>query len=177
MLITILLIAVALLAVLAVVVATRPARFAITRSAAIPAPPAAVFALVNDFHRWDAWSPWAKLDPACQNTFDGPAAGVGAKFAWAGNNKVGAGRMTITSSRLVELIHIDLEFFRPMKARNLTEFIFVPKAGGTRVTWTMSGGNGFAGKLFSVFVNCDKMVGGQFEQGLANLKSLATPAI
>ena len=157
-------------------VATRPAAFSISRTAVIPAPPANVFALVNDFRQWDRWSPWAKLDPNSKATFDGAASGVGAKFAWSGNNKVGAGNMAITESRPNELIKLDLNFTRPMTASNVTVFTFQPAGNGTRVTWTMSGNNNFVGKLFNVFVNCDKMVGGQFEQGFANLAAVVTSA-
>ena len=157
-------------------VAARPAAFSISRTAVIPAPPANVFALVNDFRQWDRWSPWAKLDPNSKATFDGVASGVGAKFAWSGNNKVGAGNMAITESRPNEVIKLDLNFTRPMTASNVTVFTFQSEGNGTRVTWTMSGNNSFVGKLFNVFVNCDKMVGGQFEQGFANLTAVVSGA-
>ena len=156
-----------------IVVATRPDDFRVTRSAVIAAPPAVVFAQVTDFHKWDDWSPWAKLDPACKNTFDGAPVGQGAKFAWDGNNKVGAGRMTITESRLPDLIRINLEFLRPFKATNTTEFTFKPQGSGTEVVWNMFGKNNFMSKAFGLFVNCDKMVGKDFEKGLASLKTLA----
>ena len=106
-----------------VVVAVQPEDFRVTRSTTIAAP-AAVFEQVNDFHKWDAWSPWAKLDPACKNTFDGAPAGKGAMFAWDGNNKVGAGPHDVTESQPPELIRINLEFLRPFKATNTTEFAF-----------------------------------------------------
>lgn len=156
-----------------VVVATRPDDFRVSRSAVIAAPPATVFEQVNDFHKWDDWSPWAKLDPTCKNTFDGAPAGPGAKFAWDGNNKVGAGRMTITESKSPELIRINLEFLRPFKATNTTEFSFKPNGSGTDVTWNMFGKNNFMSKAFGLFVNCDKMVGKDFEKGLASLKTVA----
>lgn len=150
-------------------VAMQPSQFRISRSAVIPAPPAAVFAKVNDFHEWEAWSPWAKLDPNSKASFSGPAAGEGAVFKWSGNNDVGEGVMTITESRPGERILINLEFIKPFAATNLTEFTFQPDGAGTRVTWTMSGENGFLGKAMSLLINCDKMVGGQFEKGLASL--------
>jgi uncharacterized protein YndB with AHSA1/START domain len=162
---------------LLIVAAVQPSQFSISRSATIAAPPATVFANVNDFHKWQAWSPWAKMDPNARNTFSGPDAGVGAAFAWSGNNKVGAGQMTITESRPAELIHINLEFERPMKAINLTEFTFKPDGSQTVVTWTMSGKNGFMAKLFVLFMNCDKMIGGQFEKGLAQLRSVSESAL
>src|SRR6185436_17101875 len=103
------------------IAATRPEDFRVSRSATFSAPPEVVFPLVNDFHNWEAWSPWAKIDPAVKNTFSGPISGKGAGFAWSGNNKVGEGRMTITESRPSELILIQLEFLRPFKATNTTE--------------------------------------------------------
>ena len=160
-------------AVFVIIVVTRPDDFRVTRSATIAASPAVVFEQVNDFHKWDDWSPWAKLDPTCKNTFDGAPAGKGAKFAWDGNNKVGAGRMTITDSQPPELIRINLEFLRPFKAINTTEFSFKPNGSGTEVTWNMFGKSNFMSKAFGLFVNCDKMIGKDFEKGLASLKSLA----
>ncbi|HWD20661.1 MAG TPA: SRPBCC family protein [Verrucomicrobiae bacterium] len=154
-------------------VAARPAFMKISRSAKIAAPPAMVFPLVNDFHQWQAWSPWAKLDPAAANSYQGPDSGVGAAFAWSGNNKVGAGRMLIKEARPNELIRIQLEFLRPMKVVNTAEFTFRSEGGGTLVSWTMTGKNNFAAKVFGLFVNCDKMVGGDFERGLAAMKSIA----
>ncbi|HZQ46856.1 MAG TPA: SRPBCC family protein [Verrucomicrobiae bacterium] len=173
MIIKILIGLIVLLLVMVVVVALRPSDFRVSRSITISAPPEVVFPQVNDFHRWEAWSPWAKLDPNAKNSFSGPDAGVGAAFAWSGNNQVGAGRMNITESRPGELILINLEFERPMKGTNLTEFTFRPDGNQTIVTWTMTGKNNFMAKAFSLFVNCDKMVGGQFEKGLSQMKSLS----
>lgn len=154
----------------AVVAAMQPDDFKISRSAVIPASAGEVFAQVNDFHKWNGWSPWAKLDPNCKETFSGAASGEGAVFAWAGNNEVGEGKMTITESRPDELILIDLEFIKPFQATNLTEFTFVPQGEQTLVTWSMSGKNNFVGKAFGLLMNCDKMIGDQFEQGFANMK-------
>jgi hypothetical protein len=163
---------VAAVVVFVIIVATRPDDFRVTRSAIIAAPPAAMFEPVNDFHKWDAWSPWAKIDPACKNTFDGAPAGKGAIFAWDGNKKVGAGRMTVLESQPPGLIRINLEFLRPFKATNTTEFTFKPAGNGTLVTWSMFGKNNFLSKAFGLFVNCDTMVGKDFEKGLASLKSI-----
>lgn len=163
----------ALILLLVVVVSLRPAAFKITRTATMAAPPTAVFAQVNDFHNWEGWSPWAKIDPAMTQTYDGAAAGVGAGYAWKGNGKAGQGRMTITDSVPAELIRITLEFVKPMKATNLTVFAFAPEGDGTRVTWTMTGTNGFVGKLFWLLLNLDKMVGKDFEKGLASMKAVA----
>ncbi len=123
----------ALLALLLVVVAMQPAEFRVTRRTTIGAPPSAVFAQVNDFHRWDAWNPWAKIDPGMRQTYEGAAAGVGAVYAWAGNHEVGEGRMTLTESRPNELIRIRLEFLKPFAGTSTAEFTFEPLAS-RRVT-------------------------------------------
>ena len=162
--------------VFAIVVATRPADFRITRTTSIAAPPAAVFAQVNDFHKWDAWSPWAKLDPAMKQTHEGAPAGTGAIYSWVGNSDVGEGRMTITESRPNEMIGIKLEFLKPFAAVNTTEFSFKPEGNQTVVTWSMTGTNNFMAKAFGLFMNMDKMVGGDFEKGLAQMKSVTEAA-
>lgn len=162
----------AIIVLFIVVAAMQPADFRITRSARMAAPPAAVFEQINDLHKWNAWSPWAKLDPHAKNTFEGPPTGVGASFAWAGNNEVGEGEMTITESKPAELVHMRLEFIKPFAATNLTKFTLVPEGGHTRVMWSMTGTNGFMGKCLSLVLNCEKMIGGQFEQGFANLKAI-----
>ena len=146
------------------------------RSATISAPAPAVFAQVNDFHNWEAWSPWAKLDPAAKATFEGPSTGTGAIFKWAGNKEVGEGSMTITESRPSDLIRIKLEFLRPFEATNSAEFTFKPEGNRTAVTWSMEGKNNFIAKAVCLFMNMDKMVGGQFEQGLAQMKAVVEAA-
>jgi hypothetical protein len=165
-----------LLAIFLIVVALQPDEFRISRSAAIAATPQQVFAQVNDFHKWEAWSPWAKLDPNAKSTFEGPPAGEGAVFSWAGNSEVGEGRMTLTQSRPSELIRIKLDFVKPMEGTSDVEFTFKPENNGTRVTWSMSGRNNFISKAVCLFLNQDKMLGGYFEKGLANLKSVAETA-
>jgi uncharacterized protein YndB with AHSA1/START domain len=164
--------AVAVVAVFLIVVALQPAEYRIERSAAIAAPAPDVFAQINDFHKWEAWSPWAKLDPAAKNTFDGAASGVGAGFAWEGNDKVGVGRMTITESKPAERIAIKLEFIKPFPDVALTEFTFKGDAKQTTATWTMSGHKNYMSKMFCMFMNMDKMVGGDFEKGLASIKGV-----
>jgi hypothetical protein len=166
----------AIVVIFIIIVAMRPNEFRVTRSAGIAAPPENFFPHVNDLHIWEAWSPWAKMDPVCKNTFEGAAAGTGAIFIWAGNKKVGEGRMTITESRPSELIRIKLEFLKPFKATNTAEFTFKSQGNQTLVTWSMSGKNNFMGKAFGLFVNCDKMAGGDFEKGLAAMKSVAETA-
>ena len=172
MLINILIGVAVVIALLVIFVAMRPSEFRVTRQGAIGAPPSAVFPQVNDFHNWEAWSPWAKLDPAASNSFEGPTAGTGATFRWAGNKEVGEGNMTITESRPNDLIRLRLEFLKPFAATNTTEFAFQPEGGQTVVTWSMFGKNSFMSKAVGLFMDCEKMVGGQFEQGLANMKSV-----
>ena len=154
------------------VVAMQPSDFRIVRTATMSAPASAVFAQVNDFHNWEAWSPWAKLDPAAKNSFEGPSAGIGAIFRWAGNKEVGEGSMTITESRPSDLIRIKLEFLKPFAGTNTAEFTFKPDGDQTAVTWSMAGENNFIAKAVCLFMNRDKMVGGKFEEGLAQMKSI-----
>jgi hypothetical protein len=142
----------------------------------ISAPAPVVFAQVNDLHRWENWSPWAKLDPNMKVAHEGPPAGKGAVYSWAGNSKVGEGRMTIIESRPNELVRINLEFIKPFAATNITEFTFKPEGNGTAVSWSMSGENNFLSKAVCLFMNMDKMVGGDFEKGLAALKSVSEAA-
>ena len=165
-----------LLGLLFVVIATRPSEFKVTRSAILPAPPAEVFAQVNDLRKWEAWSPWARLDPNSTVTYDGPADGTGSSMSWAGNADVGEGKVTITESRPGELVVLRLDFIKPFAATSKTEFTFTPQPNDqTLVAWTMSGANNFISKAFSLVIDCDKMMGTQFEEGLANLKAVVSP--
>ena len=162
--------AVAVVAIL-VVVALQPAEYRVTRSATIAAPLAAVFAQVNDLHQFQTWNPFARMDPAAKNTFEGASAGTGAALAWSGNSRIGEGRMTITESRPNERIRIRLDFVRPFASTSFAEFTFAPEGGRTAVTWSMTGHKNFAAKAMGLVMSMDRMVGGQFEQGLAGLKS------
>ena len=165
-----------IIAVLVIVIALQPADFRIARSAAFAAPPATVFAQVNDLHKFQDWSPWAKIDPAAKASFEGPSAGVGASFSWAGNMEVGEGTMTVTESHPSDLIRFRLDFRKPMAGTNTAEFTFKPEGDKTVVTWSMSGHNNFLAKAVGLAINCDKMVGGQFEKGLADLKTIVEAA-
>jgi uncharacterized protein YndB with AHSA1/START domain len=162
-----------IIVVFLVVVALQPADFQVTRAETIAAPPETVFAQVNNFHNWRAWSPWEKLDPDMERTFSGEPAGEGAVYAWSGNSDVGEGNMTITESRPNDLIRLKLEFIKPMAGTSDTEFNFKPEGDGTHVTWTMAGKNNFIAKAFCLFMNMDKMIGGQFEEGLTSMKKVA----
>lgn len=156
-----------------VLVATRPATFTVENSATINAPAAVVYGQVADFHQWERWSPWEKLDPTMKKTFDGAPAGQGAIYSWVGNDQVGEGRMTILNAKPSEQIEIKLEFLKPFEATNQTLFTFKPTGDTTQVTWTMNGTNNFMGKAFSLFVDVEKAVSSDFERGLAALKTVS----
>lgn len=157
-------------AVLFLVVSSRPDTFSISRSAVMPAPPARVFPQVNDLRKWDAWSPWAKLDPDSKVTFSGPETGEGSSMTWNGNQEVGEGTMTIVASQPAESVRLRLDFVRPFEGTSQVDFVLAPADGGTRVTWTMSGSNTFVGKAISLVMDCETLMGPQFEQGLDNMK-------
>lgn len=167
------LVLVALLAVVLVYAATRPNTFRVERSLTIQAPPEKIFAHLQDFRRWGDWSPWDRIDPAMKRTYSGAESGLGAAYAWEGNNNIGAGRMEIAESVPSTRIRIAMHFLRPMEARNTAEFTLQLDGDGTTVTWAMYGPNNYLGKLIHVFINMDRMIGGNFETGLANLKTLA----
>jgi len=159
--------------VFVVVVSLQPTDFRIARSATIAAPPATIFGHVNDVHKFQVWSPWAKIDPNSKIVYEGPQEGTGAKFNWAGNKEVGEGAMTVTDSRPSDLVQFRLDFKKPFEATNTAEFTFKPDGDRTVVTWAMSGKNNFMFKAVGLFMDCDKMVGEKFEKGLADLKTLA----
>lgn len=171
-----LLVIVLIVVIFSVVVAMQPAHYQVERSATINAPQPVVFAQVNDFHKWEAWSPWARIDPAMKTTYSGAAAGNGAMYSWTGNSDVGEGRMTITESRPSDLIKIKLEFLKPFAATNATEFNFIPQGNQTSVKWTMAGDKNFLMKAFTIFMDMDKMVGNDFEKGLAQMKTVSEAA-
>jgi hypothetical protein len=160
----------AIVVVLVIVIAVQPADFRVTRSGTMAAPPAEAFAQVNDFHNWDAWSPWAKIDPAMKQTYEGAPAGVGAVYSWVGNSEVGEGKMTLKESQPHQRITIKLEFLKPFKATHSAEFTFKADGDFTIVTWTMMGQKNFITKAFGLVMSMDKMLGGMFEKGLAQMK-------
>lgn len=162
-----------LLVLLVVVVVTRPTRFRIVRSTKISAPPATIFGLINDLKRWQAWSPWEKVDPNLQRTYEGPSSGPGAAYSWVGNANVGEGRMTIVESRPNERVDIRLDFIKPFTAANTAEFMIKPVGDQTEVTWAMEGDYNFMMKACGLVMNMDKILGGRFEEGLANMKQIA----
>jgi hypothetical protein len=163
------------LVVLVGVISVQPATFHVERSATMAAPPEAVLAQVNDFHAWAAWSPWEKLDPHMKRSYDGAPSGAGAKYAWVGNKEVGEGRMTIEKSAPTE-VAIKLEFLKPFEATNTATFTFQKTPEGTKTTWAMDGKNNFVSKAMHLVMNMDKMIGPDFERGLASMKTLAETA-
>lgn len=167
---------VVIIGIFLIFVATRPADFHVERSATLAATPAALFAQVNDHHKFTVWNPFMKFDPNVKNTYSGPDAGVGAVCSWDGNKNIGAGSSTITESKPNELVRMRMDWKRPMEGTSTVDFTFTPAGDKTVVKWAMYGKNNFLGKLVSVFMNCDKMVGPQFEEGLANLGRVAAPA-
>jgi Polyketide cyclase / dehydrase and lipid transport len=159
--------------ILVIVIALQPGEFRIARSTKISAPPPVVFAQVNDFRKWQTWNPWGKIDPAMKVSYEGAPAGVGAAYSWSGNNEVGEGRMTIIESRPHELIRVKLEFLKPFAATNTAEFTFKPEANETVTTWSMFGEKNFMAKAIHLFISMEKMIGGQFEKGLTDMKAAA----
>ena len=161
------------LAVVLMLAVLKPDTFQVERSTTIAAPPERIFPLLNDLREWAAWSPWEKKDPAMKRTHRGAASGKGAAYAWEGNRDIGVGSMEIIDAVPPSRLAIRLDFVKPFEAHNIVEFTLTPEAAGTRVTWTMHGPANFISKVMQVFMNMDRMVGNDFEAGLANLKSLA----
>lgn len=161
------------MAIVLVLAATKPDTFSVRRSITVKAPPEKIFPLIADFHQWGSWSPYEHKDPAMQRTYGGASSGKGAVYAWDGNKNVGSGRMEILDASMPSKIVIKLDFFSPFEAHNTAEFTMLPQGEATDVTWLMRGPTPFIGKIMHVFINMDRMVGSDFEVGLANLKRLA----
>jgi len=166
----------ALLVVLLLVVATRPSTYHVERSTTISAPAEAVFAQIVDFKKWDAWSPWSKLDPNMKVTYDGTQGTVGASYAWSGNDDVGTGKMTMLAIDPGKRVDIKLEFQAPWESAAKNGFTLEPLGKDTKVTWLMDGNNDFMGKAMSLVMDMDKMIGNDFEKGLAQMKKVAEAA-
>ena len=163
----------AVLAICVVVVLLQSSELRVSRSVTIEAPAGTVFEQVNDFHKWQGWSPWEKVDPQMTRTYEGPAQGTGASYVWSGNDQAGEGRMTITESKPNELIRIRLDFVRPMPSTNELEFTFQPKGNATEATWTLTGRKNFLMKALSPFMSIDNILGSEFEKGLEAMKKIA----
>ena len=165
-------VAVAILGLIAYA-ATRPDTFEMTRSMNINSRPEEIFPLIANLRVMDKWNPFVKADPAIKLTYSGPESGVGATNVFEGNNKVGSGSIAITEAAAPSKIVMQLDMIKPMRAHNRVDFTLVPRGDTTNVTWTMSGRQPLIAKVMTIFIDCDKMVGGQFEKGLADLKAIA----
>jgi hypothetical protein len=161
-----------LIALLLIVASFQPADFSISRAVTIDAPPAKIFGHINDVKLYQAWNPFAKMDPNMAMTYSGPSAGLGAAASWDSHANAGAGTMTVTTSEAPSHVIMRLDFTKPMTSTDQAEFTLQPLGKSTLVTWTMSGKNNLIAKTFHIFVNMDKMLGGYFEQGLASLKTI-----
>jgi uncharacterized protein YndB with AHSA1/START domain len=173
MLNTIAIIVAVLVVVILIYAATRPDTFRIARSTSIKAPPEKVFPLVSDLHNFNIWNPFAKKDLNAKGTYSGPESGVGSAYAWEGNKNVGKGSMEVAQLTPPSEVVYKLDFISPFEAHNTATFTLVPEGENTQVTWTMAGPQPFMAKLMGVFMDCEKMVGPDFETGLAALKALA----
>ncbi len=162
---------VALVAVLLIMAAAKPSTFRVQRSLSLRVPPERIYPLIADFHNWTAWSPYEALDPEMKKTYSGARSGLGAVYEWAGNSKAGAGRMEVTDTSFPWKITIKLDFLKPFKGHNVADFALTSQDGATNVTWAMYGPVPFLAKLMTIFVSMDKLLGKEFEAGLANLKS------
>jgi hypothetical protein len=175
----VLLVVLILIAGLGLVIETRPSAYHVERSTTVNASTDAVYGHVADLHQWGAWSPWDKLDPAMKKDYSGDAGAIGSSYHWTGNDKVGEGRMTVTQADPGKDVGFDLEFIKPFAGKCKTGFAFAPEGAGTKVTWTMDGTSNFMAKAMELFAgNMDKMIGPDFEHGLAGLKQVveASPA-
>ncbi|WP_291863503.1 SRPBCC family protein [Bradyrhizobium sp.] len=161
------------IAIVLILAATKPNTFSVQRAALVNAPPEKIFPLINDFHKWANWSPYEHKDPAMKRTYSGAARGKGAIYAWEGDKNVGKGRMEILEASAPSKVVIKLDFFTPFEAHNTAEFTMLPQEDATRVAWRMHGPASFMARIMHVFINIDKMVGKDFEVGLASLKRLA----
>jgi len=164
---------VVLIVALLVFAATKPDTLRVQRATGINAPPNKIFPLINDFHRWGAWSPYEKKDPMMKRTHNGAANGKGAVYEWEGNKEIGKGRMEIAESSPPSRVTIKLDFVKPFEAHNIVEFTLEPKGDSTNVTWAMHGPSPYISKLMGIFINMDRMIGKDFEAGLVNLKTVA----
>src|SRR3982074_2592402 len=164
------------IAIVLILAATKPDTFSVQRATTVKAPPEKIFSLINDFHQWGSWSPYANKDPAMKRSYSGAKSGKGAVYAWDGNKNVGSGRMEILDTSVPAKIVIKLDFFKPFEGHNTAEFTMLPQGDATNVTtnvtWIMHGPASLMSKVMQVFMNLDKMIGKDFEAGLANLKGL-----
>ena len=160
------------IAVVLILAATKPNSFSVQRATTVKASAEKIFPLINDFHQWGNWSPWEHKDPAMKRTYSGADSGKGAVYAWDGDKNVGSGRMEILDASAPSKIVIKLDFFKPFEGHNTAEFTMLPQGDVTNLTWVMHGPAVFMSRVMQVFINLDRMIGKDFEVGLANLKKL-----
>ena len=160
------------IAIVLILAAAQPATFSVRRATTVEAPAEKIFPLINDFHQWESWSPYENKDPAMKRTYSGAASGRGAVYAWDGNKNVGSGRMEILETSAPSKVVIKLDFITPFEGHNTAEFTMLPQGDATNLTWAMHGPTPFMMKVMHVFINMDRMIGKDFEAGLANLKLL-----
>ena len=162
------------IAIILVLAMTKPDSFSVRRTALVSAPAEKIFPLISNFHQWTSWSPWENRDPAMKRSYSGAESGNGAVYAWEGNKNVGSGRMEILDATSPSKIVIKLDFFKPFEGHNIAEFDFAPErdTAMTNINWVMHGPAPLMSRVMQVFVNLDKMIGNDFEAGLANLKRL-----
>ena len=163
----------AAIAIILILAATKPNTFSVRRAITVKAPPEKIFPLINDFHQWGSWSPYEHKDPAMKRSYSGAASGKGAVYAWDGNKNVGSGRMEILEASVPSKIVIKLDFFTPFEGHNTAEFTMLPQGDATHITWVMYGPASLMSKVMQVFMNVDRMVGKDFEVGLANIKTIS----
>lgn len=171
---TLALIGVAALGALLIYAATRPDSFHVQRTTRVQAPPDRIHALIDDLQRFNTWNPYLKKDPAMKSSYPGTTTkGPGASFAFAGNKQVGKGSMRIIESTPAERVTMALDMIEPMQGHNTVEFKLAPQGSATDVTWSIQGASPFISKLFGIFIDMDRMIGRDFETGLADLKAIA----
>lgn len=152
---------------------TKPDTFRVQRQISIKAPAEKIFALINDFHKAEQWSPWEKIDPAIKRTYSGPENGVGAKYQWNGNSEVGQGSMEIVESTSSTKVRMKIDFITPFEGHSTVEFTLVPQGDSIILTQAMFGPNSLISKVMSLVFDCDKMIGEKYEEGLASIKVVA----
>ena len=160
------------IAIVLILAAIKPNTFSVRRATTVKVPPEKIFPLINDFHQWVTWSPYENKDPAMKRSYSGAESGKGAVYGWEGNKNVGSGRMEILDTSVPTKIVIKLDFFKPFEGHNTAEFTMLPQGDATKLTWLMHGPSPFIGKIMHVFINMDRMIGKDFEVGLANLKKI-----
>jgi uncharacterized protein YndB with AHSA1/START domain len=157
--------------------ALQPDTFRVARATTIKAPPEKIYPLMSDFKRGAEWSPYEKKDPNMKRSFSGAPTGKGSVYEFEGNSDVGAGRLTIVDASPPSKVVLKLDMLRPFQASNIIEYAITPRGNAaeatSEVTWTMQGHQPLLAKAICLFFDMDKMVGADFEAGLASLKTIA----